>query len=182
MSPEPTEKRRLANVSIRMAEDSGDLDAARALCREWLDWHWRHYPPDGPKGPDHPMDPARFAAILRDLPLLHARPRGGILIASLDGQSVGCLMYSEAEPGVAVFNRVFVSERGRGHGIGRLMLEAMFEQQKADGYHRVFFSSATFLTHAKAMYQTSGFSEMPHPESFPKEWRHFVYFMQRSLL
>lgn len=165
-----------------MAEDSGDFDAARALCREWLDWHWRHYPPDWPKGPDHPMDPEKFEAIVQDLPSLHTRPRGGILIGSVDGQAVGCVMYYEAESDVAEFKRMFVCERGRGHGIGRLMLEAMFEHLREDGYRKVFFSSATFLTNARAMYEASGFSGIPHPESFPDEWRNLVYFMERSLV
>ena len=73
------------------------------------------------------MDPEKFQMILKDLPKLHARPRGGILIASVDGQPTGCVMYNEAEPEVAEFNRMFVSEGGRGHGLGRLMLERMFE-------------------------------------------------------
>jgi hypothetical protein len=51
----------------------------------------------------------------------------------------------------------------------------------ADGYERVFFSSATFLTHARAMYRKAGFVDMPHPRGFPDAWRDKVYFMERSL-
>lgn len=175
-------KRELANVLIRMAQDPADFEAARALCREWLDWHWRNYPSDWPTGADHPMDPERFEAIIQDLPSLHARPRGGILIASVAGQAVGCVMYHEAGSDVAEFNRMFVSDDGRGHGIGRLLLEAMFERLIADGYRKVFFSSARFLTHARAMYESAGFTGIPHPENFPDEWRNRVYFMERALV
>lgn len=171
----------MTRISIRMAEDSGDFDAARTLCREWLDWHWRHYPGDWPTGADHPMDPENFQAIMRDLPMLHQRPRGGILIGSVDGQAVGCVMYREAEAGVAEFNRMFVSENGRGHGLGRLMLDHMFDRLVKDGYQKVFFSSASFLTHARAMYEAAGFSIMPHPAGVPDEWRDRVYFMERPL-
>ena len=169
-------------VSVRIAEDSDDFEVARTLCREWLDWHWRHYPNDWPKGADHPMDPQKFEAIVQDLPKLHQRPRGGILIGLVDGQAAGCVMYQEAAAGVAEFNRMFVSENGRGHRLGRLMLENMFEQMIADGYRKVFFSSATFLTHARAMYEGAGFSGIPHPAGFPDEWRDRVYFMERSLV
>ena len=172
----------LANVSIRIAEDAGDFEVARTLCQEWLDWHWRHYPDDWPTGPDHPMDPKKFEAIVQDLPSLHQRPRGGILIGSVDGQAVGCVMYHEAEADVAEFKRMFVSENGRGHGLGGLMLEAMFEKLVADGYRKVFFSSATFLTHARAMYEAAGFVSISHPAGFPDEWRDRVYFMERSLI
>jgi len=88
------------------------------------------------------MDPVGFQAILKNLPDLHKRPLGGILIASVDGKPSGCVMYREASPGIAEFNRMFVSADGRGHGLGRKMLDYMFAQMTADGYTRVFFSSA----------------------------------------
>ena len=87
------------------------------------------------------MNPVAFEATLENLPDIHKRPLGGILIASVDGTPSGCVMYSEAEPGVAEFKRMFVSVSGRGHGLGRKLLDAMFEQMVADGYQRVFFSS-----------------------------------------
>ena len=169
-------------ASVRMAENADDFDIARTLCREWLDWHWNHYPSDWPKAADHPMDPQKFETIVQDLPKLHRRPRGGILIGSVGGNAAGCLMYHEAVPGTAEFKRMFVNENGRGHGLGRLMLERMFEHMISDGYQKVFFSSATFLTHARAMYERAGFLGIPHPAGFPDEWRDRVYFMERTLV
>jgi len=128
------------------------------------------------------MDPERFQAILEDLPELHKRPGGGILIASVDGRDAGCVMYAEASPGSAEFKRMFVSVAGRGEGLGRKLLDSMFEQMVTDGYTRVFFSSAIFLKHARAMYENAGFVPMSHPQGFPDEWRDKVYFMERSLV
>ena len=171
----------MASVSVRLVQDDTDLDIARALCLEWLDWHWQNYPGDWPKGDDHPMEPDRFRAVVQDLHQLHARPKGGILIASVDGQECGCVMYHEARDGVAEFKRMFVSENGRGHGVGTRMLHAMFQQMIADGYRSVFFSSATFLTHAKTMYGRAGFVDMQQPEGIPDHWKDRIYFMQRTL-
>ncbi|NDW53978.1 GNAT family N-acetyltransferase [Aliiroseovarius sp. PrR006] len=168
-------------ISTRLASDESDYEQARDLCRQWLDWHWKNYPTDWPTE-GNPMDPGRFAAILDDLPSLHARPSGGILLASLGDQPVGCVMYNEARAGVAKFNRMFVSENGRGYGVGRRLLEHMFEQMIQDGYQKVIFSSANFLTHAKAMYEATGFTDIPHPEHFPDQWRPYVYFMERTLV
>ena len=169
-------------ISVRMAENEDDIDAVRALCLEWLDWHWRHYPSDWPTGEDHPMEPQHFEAIVQDLPKLHSRPRGGILVGSVDGNAAGGVMYQEVAEDVAEFNRMFVSEKGRGHRLGQRMLERMFEQMISDGYRKVVFSSATFLTHARAMYKAAGFVDMPHPPGFPEEWRERVYFMERDLV
>lgn len=172
----------MTDIMVWTVGNQADIEAARALCHEWLEWHWKNYPKDWrPKGPDHPMSPENFQEIIDALPELHARPRGDILIASVNGKPVGCVMYSEAGPGVAEFNRMFVSEGGRGHGLGRLMLERMFEQMISDGYEKAVFSSAKFLTHARAMYESAGFVDMPFPEGFPDEWREYVYFMERSL-
>ena len=168
-------------VSIRVISSDAEIEQTRDLCRQWLDWHWKHYPADWPtKG--NPMDPEYFETILDDLPSLHSRPRGGILLALLDDNPVGCVMYAEASLGVAEFNRMFVNEKGRGHGIGRRLLEHMFEQMIQDGYQKVIFSSAKFLTHAKAMYEVAGFSDTPHPDGFPDQWRPYVYFMERMLV
>ena len=59
--------------------------------------------------------------------------------------------------------------------------EAMLAQMKQDGYSRMIFSSAKILTHARALYESVGFTDMPHPDDFPKDMRDFVYFMERPL-
>lgn len=57
----------------------------------------------------------------------------------------------------------------------------MFGQMQADGYASVMFSSARFLTHARALYESVGFQDIPHPDGFPDDMRDTVYFMKRPL-
>lgn len=171
----------MSNTSIRMAQDDRDFEVARELCREWLDWHWKAFPDDGPRE-NNPLDPEAFQSIINDLPQIHARPRGGILLAEINDRPAGCVMYQELEPDVAEIKRLFVNEAGRGHGLGRLLLEQMFEQMIADGYKTVVFSSARFLNHARRLYESVGFRDIPQPEGFPDHLRSFVYFMERPLL
>lgn len=170
----------MPSIRILTADNDEKIEAARALCREWLDWHWRHYPENWPRE-GNPLDPDTFEKVIRDLPSIHARPKGAILLAYLDDAPVGCVMYDALAPGIAQFNRMFVSESGRGHGLGRRLLDTMFEAMVADGYEKVVFSSAKFLTHARDMYVKAGFKNIPHPEGFPDAWRDYVYFMERSL-
>ncbi len=167
-------------ISIKLASDETDIEMASNLCREWLDWHWENYPSDWPLE-GNPMERERFEDTVQNLSNIHARPRGAIFVAYLEDQPVGCVMYNEHSAGVAEFNRMFVSEAGRGHGLGRLLLDRMFAQMIEDGYQKVVFSSAVFLTHAKAMYEAAGFSSVPHPQGFPDEWKPYVYFMERRL-
>ena len=78
------------------------------------------------------MDRTGFQTILKDLPRLHERPRGGILIATVNDPPAGCVIYSETGPGLAEFNCIFVGQNGREHRLGRAMLNHMCAQMTAD--------------------------------------------------
>jgi len=166
----------MSDVTVRLAETEADFEAARALGRRWVDWLIETYP-ELREGIEKKFDAVVYAQILRDLPVIHARPKGAVLLAWLDGRAVGCVMYVEKEPGLAEFFRFFVDTPGRGRGIGRLLLETMFAHMAADGYDTVCFSSAKFLTHAKALYEALGFSEVPPPPGAED----VEYFMARPL-
>ncbi len=86
-------------------------------------------------------------------------------------------MYDQMEPNVAEVHRLFVTEQGRGSGVGRALLEEMFIQMRLDGYTAVRFSSARFLTHARQLYESLNFVEIPAPQGAPS----YVYFMERNL-
>ena len=165
---------------IRLADTEADFDEARALGRTYLAWLLKTYPEQR-----EPIlafyDPVDYEQTLAELPVVHARPKGAVLLADLGGTAVGCVMYLEMQPGTAEVMRLFVDEAGRGHGLGRKLLEAMFDQMRRDGYQKVRFMSAHFLTHARKLYETVGFQDMPLPDDYPDEYRDLDYFMERSL-
>lgn len=170
----------MPNITIGRASTEGDFAAARMLCQAWVDWQLRSFP--------HLRDtiliafePEAYARTMADLPILHARPDGAILLARLDGAPVGCVMYYEMEPGVAEIKRLFVDEAGRGHGLGRALLLSMMDLMRADGYATVRFSAARFLLHARGLYESLGFKDIPPPDSFPASLRDIVYFMEQPL-
>ena len=165
---------------IRLDDTEADFDEARALGRSYVDWLLKVYPELR-----EPIlvffDPVEYAQTLAALPVVHARPKGAVLLADLGGSAVGCVMYLELEPGIAEIKRLFVDEAGRGHGLGRKLLEAMFDQMRGDGYQKVRFMSSYFLTHARKLYETVGFEDMPLPGDYPDEYRDLDYFMERLL-
>ena len=165
---------------IRIADTEADFDEARALGRNYLNWLLKTYPELREPILAY-FDPVEYAQTLAALPVVHARPKGAVLLADLGGTAVGCVMYLEMQPGTAEVKRLFVDEAGRGHGLGRKLLEAMFEQMRRDGYQKVRFMSSHFLTHARKLYETVGFQDMPLPDDYPDEYRDLDYFMERSL-
>ena len=170
----------MSNQCIRRAETDEDFDAARALSRSWAEWQLKTFP-EWRREILWAFDPQTYARTVADLHLIHARPKGAILLAELGGLAVGCVMYEEMEPGVAEIKRLFVDEPGRGRGFGRALLETMFAAMRGDGYATVRFSSARFLTHARKLYEGVGFLDIPHPPGFPEKAKEFVYFMEQPL-
>ncbi|MGR3660058.1 MAG: GNAT family N-acetyltransferase [Paracoccaceae bacterium] len=170
----------MPEVSVHLADTEADFDAARALCYAWVDWQLKALP-------EHKdeilrvFEPTEYAKTVDNLHKIHARPKGGILLACLDEQPVGCVMYLEMEPDTAEVKRLFVDDAGRGHGLGATLLAEMFEQMRTDGYSKVRFSSARFLTHARGLYEKVGFSDIEHPADFPDHLKQIVYFMERAL-
>jgi len=170
----------MTNAAIHLASAEEDFAAARALSYEWARTHLAEFPQH------HDIilkvfEPTKYRETVESLHVIHARPGGAVLLARLNDDAVGCVMYHSSGPNTAEIKRLFVDKKGRGHGLGKALLEAMFEQMKQDGYTRVIFSSAKILVHARSLYERVGFTEMPHPDDFPKELHHFVYFMEREL-
>ncbi|MFT7674226.1 MAG: GNAT superfamily N-acetyltransferase [Gammaproteobacteria bacterium] len=127
------------------------------------------------------FEPIAYAQTLADLPKIHARPKGAILLADLEERPIGCVMYLEMEPGIAEVKQLFVDDSGRGLGLGKALLTEMLDRMRTDGHVATRFSSARFLTHARRLYESLGFAKTPHPPEFPKHLRQVDYFMQRPL-
>ncbi|MDC1482439.1 GNAT family N-acetyltransferase [Ascidiaceihabitans sp.] len=167
-------------ITVIAAESEVHFEAARYLCRDWVNWQLKVFP----EKKDiilSVFDPIEYAKTLENLPSIHARPKGAIILASLDGDYVGCVMYQEMAPKLAEVKRLFVAESGRGHGVGHILLTEMFRHMKNDGYERTQFSSARFLTHARDLYEKVGFEEIPLPQDIPDELAETVYFMEKAL-
>ena len=179
-NPITENKKMSVKVSIIIASSEVDFEAARDLCRDWVKWQVKAFP----EKKDiilKAFEPVEYANTLTNLSTIHARPKGAILLATLNKKYVGCVMYHELIPKTAEIKRLFVRESARGHGVGHLLLTEMFEFMKNDGYERTQFNSARFLTHARHLYEKAGFQEIPLPKETPKEMAEIVYFMERDL-
>lgn len=170
----------MPSTKIIIARSEADFAAARTLGFEWV----RTNRADFPEYQDiieKYFDPETYKETMENLHIIHARPKGAVLLACLEGRPVGCVMYQELEPGVAEVKRLFVNQSARGHRLGHALLTEMLGQMKADRYARVRFSSAKFLKHARALYESLGFVEISQPPGLPDYLQEFVYFMEKPL-
>lgn len=170
----------MTSIKIVIAETEADFAAARTLGFEWARTNLVDFP-EHQGIMEKYFDPQVYKETMENLHIIHARPKGAVLLAHLDGRPAGCVMYQEMEPGIAEVKRLFVDPSARGRRLGHALLTEMFSQMKADRYSRVRFSSAKFLKTARVLYESVGFAEMSHPPELPDYLRDFVYFMEKPL-
>ncbi|WP_223421155.1 GNAT family N-acetyltransferase [Tateyamaria pelophila] len=99
-----------------------------------------------------------YDAMIRDLPRIHARPKGDIVVATLGDTVVGCAMYYPIDATTTEIKRVFVSPQARGSGAGQALISNAMARAHADGYKRMVLDSIAPLTEAIALYERMGFA------------------------
>jgi len=119
-----------------------------------------------------------YRALIDDLPRIHARPRGDILLAQMGGSTVGCAMYYPlALDGVTEIKRVYVDPKARGTGTGRRLIEEAMTRARADGYTRMVLDTMAPLTEAITLYERMGFTPCaPYYDVPPAFLPHLRYF------
>lgn len=105
---------------------------------------------------------------------------GAIFFALLDGEPVGtCALLQEA-PGVYELSKMAVTERCRGLGIGRKLLDAAIAEFSARGGQRLFLESHSGLRPALRLYESVGFELQPGIKPGSHYQRSDVYMIYRG--
>ena len=141
---------------IRPIDLPRDMDALAGLCwayRDLLITRTTHVP----DMVERYYSREAYTALIADLPRIHARPLGEILVAELDGAVVGCAMYYRHPTGPCEVKRIFVNAAARGHGAGEKLLRAAMSGAKADGHQVMVLDTVHTLTEAIALYKRVGF-------------------------
>ena len=102
-----------------------------------------------------------FDPVRNPMPADEVRPPGGLfLVATLRRDAVGCggLKLHGAEP--AELARIWVSDRVRGLGLGRRLVEELERRAAAAGATAVRLDTNGALTEAIALYRSAGYREV----------------------
>lgn len=110
---------------------------------------------------------ALIARIVADYASAHDPRREAAWIAELDGRRVGCI-FLVADPddaGAAKLRVLLVHPDGRGHNLGRRLIDTCLEFARGAGYDRVRLWTNHPLAAARRLYLERGFeliAEEPH--------------------
>jgi putative acetyltransferase len=98
-----------------------------------------------------------FDRELAGLPGEYAPPRGALLLAMVDGRAAGCVALRVLDPRTCEMKRLYVRPQARGHGVGRLLCDAVIAEAKARGYASMKLDTVAQMTGAIALYRALGF-------------------------
>lgn len=136
--------------SIRPVDCEADLDAARALFREYT------------AALDFDLDFQDIEEELAALPGPYARPEGIILLAEVDDEPAGIVALKPFDaPGVCEMKRLYVRPQYRGRGLGRALGTAILEAARRLGYETMRLDTVASMTPARELYRSLGFEERP---------------------
>ena len=150
-------------ISIQRAETPDDLDAVRALIRDFSRWATAEIAET-----DTPGVFAGLEAELAGLPGRFGPPSGCLVLARLDREPAGCVAFYAQDASTIEVKRMFVLPRARGHGIGERMMNMLLAQARAAaGFRRALLSSHHTMHAAHATYRRAGFQDVPLSADFP---------------
>lgn len=102
-----------------------------------------------------------FDRELAGLPGEYTPPSGRLLLAFVDGQLAGCVALRKIDEGVCEMKRLFVRPHFRGKGLGLKLTEAIIEEGRRIGYHRVRLDTLPpKMQTAVGVYRSLGFKEI----------------------
>jgi len=152
---------------IRPVDREADLDAARALFREYT------------AALDFDLDFQDIEEELAALPGPYARPEGIILLAEVDDEPAGVVALKPLDaPGVCEMKRLYVRPQYRGRGLGRTLGTAIIEAARRLGYETMRLDTVASMTPARELYRSLGFEERPPYYHNPLD---DVVYMERAL-
>ena len=90
-----------------------------------------------------------------------APPAGACLVGYLDGEPVCVGAVKRLGDDLAEIKRMFVAPAGRSRGLARRLLTALEDAARDLGYRRVRLDTGTQQPHARALYLSAGYTEIP---------------------
>ena len=90
-----------------------------------------------------------------------APPSGAFLVATVDGDAVGCGGVRVLFPGTAEIKRMYVAPEVRRHGVGRALLTALEDAARDLGCAALRLETGLRQPEAIALYEDAGYRQIP---------------------
>jgi GNAT superfamily N-acetyltransferase len=157
----------VAKIGIRHFQ-AGDADAFRRLNEEWITRYFRIEPKE--------------ELVLADPQKVILDSGGRIFFATAGERCIGCcglIRLNEKEFEVA---KMAVEPSYQGAGIGRRLLQAVIEEARRAGAHRLYLETNHVLTPAIRLYESLGFKHIDPSRIIPSAYARADVYMELLLV
>ncbi len=100
-----------------------------------------------------------FERELNNLSTEYGPPDGYLLLASLAGETVGCVGLRKLADGVCEMKRLYVRPNLRGSGLGRVLATEIVKRARESGYNSMRLDTLPSMKEAQPLYRSLGFKE-----------------------
>jgi len=153
--------------AIKQATSAEDIEAAKALFREYETWFGMSLCFQG------------FEEELANLPGKYAPPDGRLYLAYVDEELAGCIALRKFEDDVCEMKRLFLRKNARGYGLGKELIEKLIDEALAIGYAKMRLDTyPPKMGKAVKLYESHGFRPIEKYYDNPHEG---VLFMELDL-
>ena len=125
-----------------------------------------------------------YQALDDELKLLAAKygpPKGRTMLVERDGEIIAAGAYRRTSDTVCELKRLFVSDRGRGLGLGRKVTAALMDAARADGFEIMQLDTSDRMAEATALYLSMGFERIAPYQTYPVALMPHLVFMETRL-
>lgn len=102
----------------------------------------------------------QFAEERATLPGRYVPPRGGLWLAWVDAQAIGCIALRPLDSTTCEIKRLYVRPAFRKTGLGRVLAETALARAVGAGCERVCLDTLPSMSGAIALYRSLGFTEV----------------------
>ena len=167
----------VAVLPVATAEDYATFGS---LIRDYVDWCRGRYLNDA-WFVDQTLSHQSLDSELAALPAKYGPPEGKAFLVWDDDQACGCGAYRWRSEDTVEVKRMFVPDRFKGRGFGRLMCRTLIASAAADGATLMQLDTANLLHEAIALYESVGFRPCAPYNEYPPELMPYLIFMDRPL-
>ena len=167
--------------AIFKAVSNGDYAEFAELIRAYVDWCRARYKED-PWVVEMAFSYQSLDKELEQLSTSYGGPNGTALLVARGRQIQGCVAYRKLSKDVCEMKRLFVPDRFRGKGLGKVLCEKIIEEAKSDGLNLMRLDTGNLFHEAQNLYRSLGFKKCEPYYECPKQLLPFVVFMERPLI
>ncbi len=155
----------VSGLHIEKVRSEDKADAVTAMVWEFFDYLKRDFS-DRAEMIDTYLKAQDVAGEMADLLNRFTPPNGEVLLASLNDAPVGTLMLKRRDDTVCEMNRMWVRPEGRGHGVGRRLIEDLMAAAREMGFRTMKLEALDERITAVPLYEKMGFRTDPDRSSY----------------